>query len=99
MVDLIFGPAGLEMTDEILQRAEPIPRAGYRNAGHGARGRARHQVMALDEYALDYTSLLGIARACREQIDWTSLRRRTSSSAYAQAFFALIEGLGITDAA
>jgi hypothetical protein len=34
----------------------------------------------------------------REQIDWASRRRRTSSSAYAQALFALIEGLGITNA-
>ncbi|HEX3976779.1 MAG TPA: nucleotidyltransferase family protein [Solirubrobacteraceae bacterium] len=99
MVDLIFGPAGLEMTDEILQRAQPIPVLAIETPVMALEDVLVTKLMALDEHALDYASLLGIARACREQIDWTSLRRRTSASAYAQAFFALIEGLGITDAA
>jgi hypothetical protein len=95
MVDLIFGPAGLEMSDEIMRRAEPIPVLAIETPVMALEDVLVTKLMALDEHALDSTSLLGIARACREQIDWTSLRRRTSSSPYAQAFFALIEGLGI----
>jgi hypothetical protein len=52
--------------------------------------------MALDEHALNYTSLLGIARALREQIDWHDLRTRTEHSPYAAAFFTLTERLAIT---
>ena len=52
---------------------------------------------ALDEHRLDFTPLLQIARALREQIDWGALRERTRGSAYADAFFALVEGLGIAE--
>jgi hypothetical protein len=53
------------------------------------------KLMALHEHQLDYTSLLRIARAVREQIDWTSLRARTRSSPYALAFFVMCDELGI----
>jgi hypothetical protein len=56
------------------------------------------KLMALDEHSLDYGSLLGIVRACREQVDWVQLRRRTSASPYARAFFALTDELGISPA-
>jgi hypothetical protein len=50
---------------------------------------------ALDEHALDYSRLLAITRALREQIDWTALRSRASASPFANAFFTLVEELGI----
>ena len=50
---------------------------------------------ALHEHELDYTSVLRIARAVREQIDWPALRARTSSSPFAVAFFVMCEELGI----
>lgn len=95
LVDLIFGPAGLEMTDDVLGRAESIPVLAVETPVMALEDVLVTKLMALDEHSLDYTSLLGIARACREQIDWTALRKRTGSSAYAQAFFTLIEGLDI----
>ena len=95
MIDVIFYPSGLDMTDEVLDRAEPIPVLAIETPVMALEDVLVTKLMALDEHALDYTSLLGIARACREQIDWTALRRRTGSSPYARAFFALIEGLGI----
>jgi len=51
--------------------------------------------MALNEHALRYESLLEIARALREQIDWGHVRSATASSPFARAFFVLCEGLGI----
>jgi hypothetical protein len=96
MVDVIFYPSGLEMTDEVLDRAETFPVLAVDTPVMALEDVLVAKLMALDEHALDYTSLLGIARACREQIDWSSLRRRTESSPYAQAFFALVEGLGLT---
>jgi hypothetical protein len=50
---------------------------------------------ALDEHTLDYSRLLLIARALREQIDWPALRRRASGSPYANAFLTLVEELEI----
>ena len=42
---------------------------------------------------LDYKSILEVARALREQIDWPSVRERTSESPFAKAFFTLVEEL------
>jgi hypothetical protein len=56
------------------------------------------KLMALHEHQLDYTSLLRIARAVREQIDWPALRTRTRTSPYALAFFVMCEELGIVPA-
>jgi hypothetical protein len=96
MIDVIFGPAGLEMTAEVLERADPISVLAIETPVMALEDVLVTKLMALEEHNLDYTSLLGIARACREQVDWSSLRRRTSESPYAQAFFTLIDGLGLT---
>jgi hypothetical protein len=53
------------------------------------------KLLALDEHSADYRSLLQIGRALREQIEWTKLHERTSSSPFARAFFTLAEGLQI----
>ena len=53
---------------------------------------------ALDEHCLDYGSLIGIARALREQIDWGDLARRTERSPYALTFFSLLRELGVLPA-
>jgi hypothetical protein len=96
MIDVIFGPAGLEMTAEVLERADPISVLAIETPVMALEDVLVTKLMALEEHNLDYTSLLGIARACREQVDWSSLRRRTGESPYAQAFFTLIDGLGLT---
>jgi hypothetical protein len=54
---------------------------------------------ALTEHELDYSSLLRIARALREQIDWQAVRERTEGSPFAKAFFVLVEELEIAPAA
>ena len=50
-------------------------------------------VSTLSEHALRCESLLQIARALREQVDWASVRERTASSPFAHAYFVLAEGL------
>jgi hypothetical protein len=56
------------------------------------------KLLALDEQTLDYRSLLQIARPVQEQVNWEDVRARTAASAYAAAFFTLMEGLGILEA-
>ena len=57
------------------------------------------KLLALDEHALDDTSVVGIARALRERIDWPRLRAQTGHSPCAAAFFALVDALGVAPAA
>lgn len=95
MIDIIFRPTGLQITDEVFARAQLIPVLAVETPVMALDDVLVTKLMALDEHSLDYGSLLGIARACREQIDWTALRRRTDTSPYARAFFTLTEELGI----
>jgi hypothetical protein len=53
------------------------------------------KLMALTEHSLRYESLLPIARAVREQVDWADVSARTAESPFARAFFVMLEGLGI----
>ncbi|MEX2211884.1 MAG: hypothetical protein WD689_09020 [Gaiellaceae bacterium] len=41
--------------------------------------------------------MLEIARMLREQINWAHVRERTQESAFAKAFFTLVEELGIVE--
>jgi hypothetical protein len=57
------------------------------------------KLLAIDEHDHNYTPLLEIARAVREQIDWDLLRDRTARSPYATAFITLVEELNIASPA
>lgn len=95
LVDLIFSPSGLEITDETLDRADTISLMAVGTPVMALEDVLVTMLMALDEHSLDYTRLLAIARSLREQIDFDRLRARTAESAYAQAFFTLVRELGI----
>ena len=95
MVDLIFHPSGLELTDEVLARADTLSVMAISVPVMALEDTLVTMLHALDEHNLDYGNLVAIARSLREQIDWPELRRRASGSPYAKAFFTLVEELGI----
>jgi hypothetical protein len=95
LIDIIFAPRGLEVTDKVIERGELLHVVGITIPVMAIEDVLATKLMALHEHELDYTSVLRIARAVREQIDWHSLRARTRSSPYATAFFVLSEELGI----
>jgi hypothetical protein len=95
LVDVIFGPIGLELNDEVMARGEELNFGGMRVQAMALEDILTTKLMAIDEHNLDYGQLLQIARALREQIDWPALRERTSSHPYAKAFLVLAEELGV----
>jgi hypothetical protein len=95
LVDLIFEPRGLEVDDEVLARGDELHVLGITIPVMAIEDLMATKLMALGEHALDYTSVLQIARALREQIDWRVLRQRTADSPYAAAFFLLAERLEV----
>jgi Uncharacterised nucleotidyltransferase len=96
LIDLIFKPAGLRITAEVLARGEELSVAAMYVCVMALEDILVTKLFALDEHSADYRSLLQIGRALREQIDWSALRERTASSPFARAFFALADGLGIS---
>jgi hypothetical protein len=99
LIDLIHQPAGLTVDDELMVTAECAKRRR-----DGLQVMAIEDVLftklnALNEHYLDNSSLLQIARAVREQVDWDRLRERTTGSPYATAFFCLLDELEIVPSA
>jgi hypothetical protein len=95
LIDLIFGPRGLPITDEVLRRAVERNLSALRVPVMALEDVLATKLLSLDEHQLDLSWLLQISRAVREQVDWEALRVRTDHSPYAAAFFTLVERLGI----
>lgn len=55
------------------------------------------KLRALHEHYCDFTTLLPVVRAVREQLDWPSLRHRTSENPFATAFLSVCDSLGISE--
>ncbi len=99
LIDLIFAPKGIPMDDQAIDRGEVLSVLGMEMRVMALEDVLVTKLMALSEHALRYESLLAIARALRERIDWEDVRTRTNSSPFARAFFVMLEGLGVVDEA
>lgn len=99
LIDLIFEPSGIRVSDEVIERGERLSVAGMQIRVMALDDILVTKLLALDEHSADYRDLLQIGRSLREQIDWEALRQRTSSSPFANAFFALTDGLRISSPA
>jgi hypothetical protein len=95
LVDLIFWPKGIEVDDAVMGRGESMAVLGMEIRVMAIEDVLVTKLMALTEHSLRYESLLPIARAVREQVDWVDVRARTAESPFARAFFVMLEGLGI----
>ncbi len=95
LVDVIFQPRGLTMSDEVFERAETREVMAISVSLMALDDVFATKLLALDEHNCNYAGVLLGARALREQIDWDDLRDRTEDWPFARAFFVLAEGLGI----
>ena len=95
LVDVIFSPVGVAITDEVLARADLLEVEAQPMLVMTLEDVLVTKLLALDENSLDYRPVVQIARSLREQVDWHDVRERTAGSAYAAAFFTLVEELGI----
>jgi hypothetical protein len=97
LVDLIFEPSGGAITDETIERSDVVEVAALRLHVATLEDVMTQKLLSITEQEPDYGSVLELARALREQIDWEDVRSRTEESPFARAFFTLVEELGIVD--
>jgi Nucleotidyl transferase of unknown function (DUF2204) len=97
LVDLIFGPSGVD-ADHVLGAAEVLNVLSMEIPVMALEDVIVTKVMSLTEHSIDYGTLLEMARALREQIDWAEVRRRTAESPFADAYFVLLDRLEIVPA-
>jgi len=94
-VDLIFRTSEGDVREEVIDRAAEMEVYAVPMLVLHPDDLIVSKLLALDEMVLDYKSILAVARALREQIDWASVRERTSESPFAKAFFTLVEELNV----
>jgi hypothetical protein len=97
-VDIIFEPLDLPIDDDVLARGKTLNVLAMSVPVMALEDVIYSKVLAINEHYTDYTSLIGLARAVREQVDWEAIRARTEDkSPFAKAFFVILEGLDILE--
>ncbi len=94
-VDLMVHPSGLEVTPEVLARADELHVHAVTMPVLPLEDVLVTQLLSMNEHHMTYEGLVETARAVREQVDWESVRRRTAHDPFARAFFTMTEGLGV----
>ncbi|MDP8911125.1 MAG: nucleotidyltransferase family protein [Actinomycetota bacterium] len=94
-VDLIFHPTGMEVTDETIERGHDMQVYATPMRVAALEDILVTKLLSINDQEIDYGSVVAMARAVREQVDWDDVRRRTAESPYAKAFFTLVEELGV----
>ncbi|CCH31631.1 nucleotidyltransferase family protein [Actinosynnema sp. NPDC047251] len=95
LVDLLFRPNELAVTDATLARAEELPVSSATLPVMPATDVMISKLLVLDGHRCDFSELLPFARALREQIDWPRVIEATEHSPYAAAFLVLTERLDL----
>ena len=93
LIDIIFEPSGLEITEDLIADAEEIEILAQAMKVLSLEDLMVTKLACLREHHVDYESHLEITRSLRERIDWDEVRRRAADTPYVQAFFTLAEGL------
>ena len=95
LVDLIFRPSGGAVDDAMFARATEIEVMAQTLRVASIDDVLATKVLALNEQDPNFRSVLEIARALREQVDWQHLRSRVDESPFGAAFLTLVERLRI----
>jgi predicted nucleotidyltransferase len=95
LIDLIFDPSGGTIDDEFFARAEDMEVHAMRLKVAPLEDVITQKVLVLSEQNPDFSSVLELARALREQVDWDEVRERTKDSPFGAAYFTLLAELEI----
>ncbi len=95
LIDLIYRPEGMAITDEVLDRAPVRDVVAMKMKVLRLEDVFITKLLSYNEHHLDYLGLLAVARAVREQVDWAEVAQATDHSPFAAAFLTLVERLGI----
>ncbi|RBY75249.1 hypothetical protein DQ238_20165 [Geodermatophilus sp. TF02-6] len=94
-VDVLWRTCGIPVETDLIDRAEQLPVLSVHMPVLQATDIVVTKLMALDEHYCDYSRLLPVARALREQVDWDRVRRDVAGNDFAVVFLVLLDRLGI----
>ncbi len=96
LVDVIYVLGGEPVGERLLAAADTIEVLAVRMPVLHATEIVASKMRALAEHDCNFSLLLPIVRALREQVDWSEVRRRVDGNPYAEAFLYLTDRLGVT---
>lgn len=96
LVDVLFRMVGEPVTYEMIARSDVLEVLAVRMPVLDTTDVLSAKLRVLGEHFCDYTRLLPIARALREQVDWSRLEREVRGQPYARAFLGLLLELGVS---
>jgi predicted nucleotidyltransferase len=95
LIDLIFDPQDGPIDDSTFERADELEVQAMRMMVAALEDVLVQKLLALKEQEPDFSSVLELARALREQVNWDEVRERTKASPFAKAYFTLLDELEI----
>ena len=98
LIDLIFDPQDGPIDDSTFERADELEVQAMRMNVAALEDVLVQKLLALREQEPDFSSVLELARALREQVNWDEVRERTKESPFAKAYFTLLDELEIVPA-
>ena len=96
LVDVLFRMVGEPVTEEMLASSDVLEVLAVRMPVLSATDILSAKMRVLGEHYCDFTPLLGMARALREQVDWARVRDETAGYPYARAFLTLVHELDVS---
>ncbi|MGY1812897.1 nucleotidyltransferase family protein [Blastococcus sp. SYSU D00820] len=97
-VDVLWRTCGRPVESDLIERAEELPVLSVHMPVLAATDILTTKLMALDEHYCDFSRLLPVARALREQVDWDLVRRDVADNDFASVFLELLARLGVVEA-
>ena len=96
-VDVLWRTCGHPVESDLIERSEVRSVLSVHMPVLAATDIVVSKLMALDEHYCDFSRMLPVARALREQVDWAQVRREVAGNDFAVVFLVLLGRLGIVD--
>jgi hypothetical protein len=94
-VDVIWRTCGHPVESHLIERADVMPVLSVQMPVLRATDIVVTKLMALDEHYCDFSRMLPVARALREQVAWDEVRREVADNDFAVVFLQLLERLRV----
>jgi hypothetical protein len=94
-VDVLWRTCGHPVETGLIDRAEVRSVLSVHMPVLAATDIVVTKLMALDEHYCDFSRMLPVARALREQVDWAEVARAVAKNDFAVVFLELLDRLGV----
>jgi len=99
LVDVLYRMVGEPIDDDLLARTDELEVLAVRMPVLSATEIMTSKLRVIGEHYCDFSRLLPVARALREQVAWPEVRARVDDNPYARSFLFLLDELGVVERA